>query len=64
MFRGSFFTREDIDALQDLPQIRSVNGYYNTLGKIELGEEKNILLTYLSGNDISDMLLKEVVPYT
>ena len=62
--QGQLFTREDIDALQNLPQIRSVNGYYNTSGKIELGGEKNILLTYLSGNDISEMLLKEGVPYT
>lgn len=62
--QGQLFTREDIDALQNLPEIRSVNGYYNTSGKMELDEERDIRLTYLDGNDVSEMLLKEGVPYT
>lgn len=62
--QGQIFTREDIDALQMLPEIKKVNGYFTTSGKIEIEGEKNIVFAYISGNDISSMLLKEGVPYT
>ena len=62
--QGQLFTRENIDVLQNIPEIKSVNGYFSESGKIELEEEKNILLEYITGNDISKMLIKEGVPYT
>lgn len=61
--QGTIFSQNDIDDITMLEDITSVNGIYNTSGKIELDTEIKVLINYISGNDVSQMYVTEGSPY-
>lgn len=61
--RGGLFSTDNIDELKEDSEIIDVEGYYNTSGKIIMDEEVKILISYISGNNISKMYIVEGEPY-
>lgn len=62
--RGDIFTESDIEKLKDIKGIVDAEGYLNSSGKLILEDEVKVLISYISGNNISKLHVAEGEPYT
>ena len=61
--QGANFTYSQIDSLEQMDEVKSVNGVLHGTGKTTLDEERLLVISYISGNDISKMMVTDGEEY-
>ena len=62
--QGASFDYTQISMLEEMDEVKSVNGIVRATGKINLDKERPLVISYIDGNDVSKMKVMDGSPYS